>query len=566
MSEFYKSVFYISNPEYGPGLLGNCWYFAVTPFPKRPFGVTTSNKIFSEINEQEINETVDVFNPLNHQKDNFKLKGIPNPNFSAHTFLVIIEISEENQSLIPILCEKYKDYFSEPRPVFFSIFLIVNDTIKFPMITNDGKSLTISTWSDISTSFEILQESVYFNMIKMKELFFQYLNEIQYINENCHLCNNKNISLSMILKNLFFFLKSLRNPVWIVVSNISVEIPKSEENQRKKNDEIEEIANGFVNSSMNCEFYVVGKKNYEQLKTFILKCNCPVNFFCKSQFNNLANELVYNILKPHIYFTRMDILYTNYFDVQKIICNGIQIDNYTFKFSTLPTDNTIHVFVRPDLKKMQKLIDCNSLDTPKILFRFRYIDANMNCFMRYIPIPCKNKKTFPEALLSLALTKILHMNYSVDDAINELSRYDISNYDYLNQKRFRFAIKSLNRISRQNNFYFSSFFLMNDPGTIFQFLSPIYTQVLNTDKFSSWDTTEEKNFGDILSIIQLYDHNFIFVEARNEIESNNQITWNQAKSIIAKIDSKGKFEIIPYDQFCHSSEWNVNLYRFICIS
>lgn len=557
-SNFCSSAFTLNNPSQ-KSLLNNSWYFAVTPFPKNQYGVGLSDVAFKDLNlENEINQNrlVDIFYPFSDQK----FDKIPIPKFSAHTFILILELSETTSSLISTVFQFLKEYFSHQRPIFFTILIIYGNSILFPFIPKSKKTFSISTWSDFTERFELLQENLYFCMSESNqiELFYKYLDSIESINVEKKITT---VDIFDILKSLFPFFKSLRNPIWLICSSLHVHNFSSTE-------KAEEISNLYYQSSLNIDFYFFISnselnpntstaliKNNPSLQLFVNKCNSSVTYFGNSQFEKISIDLIYNFIKPRLIFTRLDIFTSDSLEISKIYGRGCQIENDSYKTSVLTVNDTIHVFVKPDIKKLQS-------EVPKVVFRTRYVDGATNCFMRYIPYECSNRENCPEALLTAAAIKIIKENYEIKDAINELLHLElpINNFNpVLFRKRFDFAVKSLSLI--KNDLWLSNFVIGNSPVDVFEFLSPICCQITKSNSVDpqnesnistgEWKIVPEVVFGSALFLIWVYEHHFIFIETESNTENLSDLQIDQ---IIKSFDNYGRFEIVNYKNFFENQQ------------
>ncbi|OHT15088.1 hypothetical protein TRFO_14431 [Tritrichomonas foetus] len=539
MFNFCSSAFLLNNPSQKTFLDDN-WYFAVTPFPSNSYGLTASDKSFPFIEESKITHLTDVFYPLSDQNPN----QIPVSRFTPHTFLLILEISDSTKNFIPSFLNNFREYFSVDRPIFFSILLICGNKLIFPLIQNKGQSFSLSTFPDTSCTFDLKHESVYFNMNTSRIQFLKYLDLIENIE-----ITKPFISVSSILKCMFPFIKSLKNSTWFVLSEL-IESPFKE---------MEDVSNQFFESSMDVDFFCIGLNRHNYLAEMIKKCNCSLKYYGSSGYSRLALDLIYCFLKPRTVFCRMDILFTDAMKVANIYGNGVKIDDNAFKAPVLTVNNTFHVFIKPNLSKLQ--------NTPaKIWFRVRYVDAGMNCFMRYIPFDCSSRTTYPEALISAAISKILYEKYKPNDATRDLMHLDLSNNDLLFRKRFDLVTHSLNLINEDN--IFLSFVLSNDPHSIFQFFSPICLKIGSSGESANetsakgeiakeWKVVTEADFGKDIYLLQLYEHQFIFVTT-----DTATITKEDAQKMAQEIDPKGKLEMVNYRDY----NGNMNLLRvFILI-
>lgn len=560
-NNFCSSVYTLNNPSQKT-LLNNNWYFTITPFPSNQYGVGLSDVAFKDLDhENEINQNrlLDVFCPFSDQK----YEKIPFPRFSAHTFILILELSEITSPFISTFFQFLREYFSQQRPLFFTILIIYGNSLLFPLISKSRKTFSISTWSDFSQYFELLQESLYFNMSDKNqvELFFTYINSIEEIKIEKKVSN---VDIFDVLKSLFPFFKSLRNPIWLICSCLHI-------NNFSPVEEVEKISQSFYQSCLNVDFYFIFSnseiypnmnssliKNSPQLQIFSTKCNCSVIYFGNSQFDRISIDIIYNFSKPRAIFTRLDIFTSNSLEISKIYGQGCQLEDDSYKSSVLTVNDTIHVFIKPNIKKLQT-------EVPKIVFRTRYVDGATNCFMRYVPFECSSRDNCPKAFLTAAAIKIIKENYDIKDAMSELLQLEIpvTNENVLNpilfRKRFDFAIKSLRLI--KDDLWISNFVVGNCPNDVFEFLSPICSQITRSNfvdqqnesniSIGEWKIVPEVVFGSALFLIRVYEHQFIFVETESNIEKLSDLEVDQ---IISSIDKKGRFEIVNIKNFFENQQ------------
>lgn len=561
--DFCSSAFALNNP-FQRSLLNDNWYFAITLFPKIPYGLSLSSCVYKDLdheNELSNDRLTDIFYPFSDQK----YDKIPIPIFSAHTFILIIELSCTTKPFLPILFSILKEYFSQKRPIFFTVLVIHGSSIIFPSIHKNSKNFSISTWSDFSEIFELQQESLYFNMSESKgtELFQKYLDSVEIMDVEP---NFTAVDIFDILKSLFPFFKSLRNPIWIICSNLYI-------HQYPSTKKAEEVSQLYYQSSLNIDFYFLISnpdltsndniiRNNPSLQLFSTKCNCPIKYFGVSQFERISIDLIYNFSKPRTIFNRVDIFTSNCLEVSKIYGRGSQIDSDVYKPSTLTVNDTIHIFVKPNTKKLQN-------EKPKIVVRTRYVDGATNCFLRYVPIDCSNRETYPEAVLTAAAIKIINENYDSNDAIKELLQLDLSITNIANwknplllRKRYNFAVISLGLI--KSDLMISNFVIGNCPKDVFEFLSPICCQIIRSNSsvklnsnlviqindsnisLSEWTIVPEVVLGSGMFLIWVLEHQFIFIV--NE-SNNDKLSDIEIDNIIASIDEKGKFEVVDFSNF-----------------
>jgi hypothetical protein len=503
----------------GVDFLDSQWFFSVTPFPDGHPLVPVFRADFSTVDLFQITETCDCYptnQPSKVERGNPDLQDL-----MPRSFLIFVELSETTRMTIHSLCRHLRAFAEGPRRIWIGI-ICFGETLRFPILNRQGTAFSIASYPDLSESFPLNTNSVYFSLVKHRELFFEYLNALERFPSE-----KTSFALPVVLNCCLEFFKNLRSSIQFIVGDLPDPDPKI----------LSSMTPIWIRSSVSVNFLCIGDRSREVILEFVNGINGLLTVYQTEQFDKLAFDIVRQFLCPRVLFTVANIALSKSLQFVSVAGRGIVPQHHIFQFAKLGINDTIHFQIKPKPEKFNEI-------PPKIVFVFRYLDSELKCYHRIIPVDCRLRPIDAEESLTAAAVKIALKKIDPQTAITTLLLTDLSQFDILFRTRFQFALRSLNLIPLSASLI--NFVIGQTPSEIFDRLSPLAFE-FGTE---SWRAIKETPIGLVPVIIKCPFHCFLVVLADGEV--NPEIDWN---SFIHEIDKIGICMIIHTKDIRMNSEW-----------
>lgn len=482
---------------------GSHCFFSVTPFPEGVDRVPLADFSFEDLERVAVSNSMDIYTPLPATAGD-----PPCPAYLCpKTFLIFFEMSKTTSvSLLHYFCTYLRAFASKPRRMFLTV-VAFGSTVRFPILSADGTRFSIGIFTDLNAAFPCKGEKLYFNMTKQNVLFSSYIDEFEKLN-----IENAYIRIDRLLTCFREFMKDLRNPTMCVVSECPDADPTT----------ISNLSKDFLDYSMSVDFFCVTENRTYNLTDFAKATNGCLQNYLECDYETLCCDILRKFREDRGIFTVIDMSYSKSLGYMKILSRGQMSDSHLFRMSKLSTNETIHFFAQFQGTVPQQLV-----------FVLRFLDSNMHCYRRVIPLSCQMMRTDPEALLAAVAVRVAMDGYDPTAGANDLRNIDLSGYDALFKERFGIAIRALPLLQRSP--HLSNFVLTGTPSEILQRLSPACLPVGNTE----WMTVRSAPFGSTHVIVQYPAHHFLVVLAADETGLCEDIG-----SILSQIDDKATFSSV----------------------
>ena len=495
---------------------GNQWFFSVTPFPENVKEVPLSNVSFEDLQTTSVPNVVDVYTPLPSNSGD-----VPCPaSVYPKTFIIFFEMSSTTSSLLlHYFCTYLRAFASKPRAMYLTV-VAFGSTIRFPILSNDGSRFSIGTVTDLDVPFPCKNEALYFNMTNQNALFSKYVDEFEKLN-----VENAYIRVDRVLTCFQSFLRDLRNPAMCILA----ESPDADAAASER------LATTFLDLSLSVDFYCLTQHRTYNLSNFVRVTNGSLQNYLANDCEDLCCDIIRKFTEARVIFTVIDMSYSKSIAYVKILGRGQMSDRHLFRMSKISTNETIHFFAR-----------LHGNVPPNLLFIVRFLDSNMHCYRRVIPIDCSLMRSDPEALLAAVAVRIAMDGYDPIAGASDLQSINLSSYDAFFRERFGIAIRALRLL--QKSPYLSNFVLTRTPSEILERLSPACLPIGS----SEWRTIRSASFGDSQVLVQYPMHHYLVVLAT----TGNTMSCDEYGAILHQIDAKATFSTVHPSESSKSVEYS----------
>jgi hypothetical protein len=136
-------------------------------------------------------------------------------------------------------------------------------------------------------------------------------------------------------------------------------------------------------------------------------------------------------------------------------------------------------------------------------------------------------------MLAARAVAVAQGDVKAHEAIQALTRTDLSQYDELFVSRFQFALRAINLIP--HSIFLSNFVLGRTASDVFDRFSPLALE-LGTE---GWRAANAVRYGQIPVLLKLPFHSFLVV--LSEDAAQNEVDWG---AMIEEIDRMGTFTVV----------------------
>jgi len=339
----------------------NCLSF--TPFPENNWMIPFHPSSLYDISMETIQNICDVHAPLDLKNIDVKRKNLE-PGFRQKTFLLFIEVSEATvkNGIIKEFCNNMRNFGQRRVPVFFSI-IAYGSSFRFPVISKNGKSMRIGTYSELFDEFPFIHETIYFNMLKMNDLFLKYIDILEEMVDE-----PVKVSIFNIITCFSQFICGLKNPVFIIGQSL---------NDVSKEDAVG-LSIMLFEKYFSVDFFLYGSNVYPNLIKLFTTCNCKINRYGVSQTMKLVSDIFREMAMPCVRYCSIVIKAPTFIKINKIVGPGIETSTNTLRVPKVCLNDTYYVFY-----EITDDFPCNH--NVFIHLMLRYLDFNMERFYRVIP-------------------------------------------------------------------------------------------------------------------------------------------------------------------------------------
>lgn len=356
---------YFSQSPFDLPVVGQSYYFAITPFPVENPKVPTLNQVYQDIKITDVKGICDIYHPPDTENYD-RTKPMIQPNLNQKAYTIVIEVSHKTvqSGLVKQFCNEIRNFILS-KPFCALTIIAYGNTVRVPYITKDRKSFSFFIFPDLSDEFPLDCEMIYFEANTMSDHLLKYIDVLEALEPE-----PVSISLGTLLIYLNKYISDLRTPILFISSDLT---------QDATNEQIDQIIHQCQQYHLSFNFAFLGEMQRPNISRLIKESSSHIRHYGFEQVNLIMKQFYDLVVLPYARFCCVYLHGSSSIVSSTCIANFCSCPGDRYIFNKIIAGDTIRFMLNIDRNLTKGYV-------PDLRVVIQYFDANVRRFKRVIPI------------------------------------------------------------------------------------------------------------------------------------------------------------------------------------